>query len=173
MPNPRNMPHGAVAVTVAARPEYLSEIAGLEADGYRFLPCDDLKRLHWGALGSAGPDRPLAWVRMPMLLVVGPADDEEQVGETDDGGFLVTSGTLHLGDEVEQATVDVFSYHRAFSDHKERGHRVIEASEPLTYRLAFVCVTCARIVRADWDQCIDLGAALESAVKEEQEGQVQ
>lgn len=36
------------------------------------------------------------------------------------------------------------------------------------YRLASVCVMCARVVRADWDQCIDLGAAaLESAAKEQ------
>lgn len=166
MPNPKRMPH-AVVVTAANRAEYLATVSEYEASGYRFSPCDDLKRLHWAALGVADPDLPLVWVRTPILEVIGEASEEEKVGGIDAEGRVVTCGTLHLGDRIEEVTTDLFSYHHAFRSHKDRGHHILEASDPLTYRMAFVCTTCARLVRVDWDQCIDLGAKLERGVKEE------
>lgn len=166
MPNPKGVPHGAIVVTTVGKAEYMATVAEYEARGWRFFPCDDLKRLHWGSLGASGAGLPVVWVRMPILEIVGSADDSEEVGEVDESGRVTSCGRLHLGDRVEEATTDLFSYHQAFHDHKNRGHHVIEATDPLTYRLAFVCTTCARLVRVDWDQCIDLGAALESAVKE-------
>jgi hypothetical protein len=169
MPNPKNIPHGAVTITATDRSEYLDIIAQYEARGYKFNPCDDLKRLHWGALGFLNPGMPIVWVRLPILHVVGDADDDSRVGDQDETG-LISEGTLHLGDRIEEVTTDLFDYHQAFNDHKERGHYLIEASDPLTYRLAFVCVTCARLVRVDWEQCIDLGIVLESSVKETENG---
>ena len=172
MPNPKSIPHGAVVVTAANRDEYLATVSEYEALGYRFSPCDDLKRLHWAALGIAGSGRPLVWVRTPILEVVGEADEGDEVGAVDGCGRVVTCGTLHLGDRIEEVTTDLFNYQRAFRDHKDRQHHVLEASDPLTYRLAFVCTTCARLVKVDWDQCIDLGATLEHGVKEAWDGGV-
>ncbi len=166
MPNPKTIPRGAIVMTPVSREEYLSMISRYEREGYVAVPCDDLKRLHWGTLCVANPSMPIIWVRMPILQVVGDAGDDDEVGSIDESGHVVTCGDLHLGDRVEEATTGVFDYHKAFNDHKARGHHLIEASDPLTYRLAFVCVTCARLVRVDWDQCIDLGAALENGIKE-------
>lgn len=168
MSNPKTIPHGVIVTTVVSREEYLLTVSRYECEGYTTLPCDDFKRLHWGTLCAANPGMPLVWVRMPILQVVGDANDDEEVGSIDESGHVVTCGDLHLGDRIEEATTDLFDYHKAFNDHKSRGHHLIEASDPLTYRLAFVCVTCARLVRVDWDQCIDLGAVLESGIKEAQ-----
>jgi len=168
MANPKAVPHGAIILSAESREEYLVTIAEYEHLGYEFIPCDDLKRLHWGSLGVANPSMPIVWVRMPILQVVGEADADAEVGSIDEYGHFVTCGEMHFGDRIEEATTDVFDYHKAFNDHKSRGHHLIEASDPLTYRLAFVCVTCARLVRVDWDQCIDLGAALEGGIKESQ-----
>ena len=172
MPNPKSIPHGAVVVTAENRDEYLATVSEYEALGYRFSPCDDLKRLHWAALGVAAPGRPLIWVRTPILEVVGAAGEGEEVGDIDECGRVVTCGTLHRGDRIEEVTTDLFNYQRALRDHKDRQHHVLEASDPLTYRLAFVCTTCARLVRVDWDQCIDLGVVLEHGVKEAGSGGV-
>jgi len=171
MPNPSSIPHGAVVRTAADRAEYMATIEEYESQGYRFSPCDDLKRLHWAAIGIAGPDRPLVWVRTPILEIVGDAEADDEVGDIDDRGRVVTSGTLHLGDRIEEVTTDLFRYQRAIQSHKDRGHHLVEASDPLTFRLAFVCTTCARLVRVDWDQCIDLGAVLEHGVKEDGDGE--
>lgn len=168
VPNPKSVPHGATILSAESREEYLAVIVEYERRGYEFIPCDDLKRLHWGSLGVANPGMPIVWVRTPILQVVGEARDDAEVGSIDESGHVVTCGDLHLGDRIEEATTDVFDYHKAFNDHKARGHHLIEASDPLTYRLAFVCVTCARLVRVDWDQCIDLGAVLERGIKESQ-----
>jgi len=166
MANPKNIPHGARCITMHSRDEYLAALAAHEAQGYVFVPCDDLKRLHWGALGIASRDKPVVWVRMPILHVIGEAGEEEQVGSSDESRTIVSENTMHLGDRIEEIVTDLFQFPQAFRDHKSRGHHLIEASDPLTYRLAFICVTCARIVRADWDPCIDLGVVLEDSVEE-------
>lgn len=159
--NPPSIPGGAVAVNAVNREEYLRIVAEYESEGYTFVPCDDYRRLHYGAIGTASAAHPVVWVRMPILHIVSVDED------ADAGGTIISSeGTTHLGDAIEEVTTDVFRYHRAFKHHKDRGHHLIEASDPFTYRLAFVCVTCARVVRIDHDQCIDLACLLERSVKE-------
>ena len=158
--NPPSIPGGAVTVNAVNREEYLRIVAEYESEGYTFVPCDDYRRLHYGAIGAASATHPVVWVRMPILHAV-------SVDEEADASTIVSSeGTTHLGDVIEEVTTDVFRYHRAFKHHKDRGHHLIEASDHFAYRLAFVCVTCARVVRIDHDQCIDLACLLERSVKE-------
>lgn len=160
-----SIPGGAVTVNAGNREEYLRIVAEYESEGYTFVPCDDYKRLHYGAIGTASATDPVVWVRMPILRIV-PAAEEEGEDAAAGGAIVFSEGTTHLGDTIEEVTTDVFRYHRAFKHHKDRGHHLIEASDPFTYRLAFVCVTCARVVRIDHDQCIDLACLLERSVRE-------
>lgn len=153
---------GAVTVSAENRDDYLRIVAEYESEGYTFVPCDDYKRLHYGAIGTASVTSPVVWVRMPILRIVPLKEDEADAN----GAIVFSEGTTHLGDTIEEVTTDVFRYHRAFKHHKDRGHHLIEASDPFTYRLAFVCVTCARVVRIDHDQCIDLACLLERSVKD-------
>lgn len=170
--NPKMIPHGIALSTVPDQANYLQAIAERESEGYTFVPCDDLKRLHWGALGSKSSSHPLVWIRTPILHVVGPAPEGSRIGDSTDMHRFIAESDTHLGSRIEEVDTDVFRYHKAFLDHKKRGHHVVETGDSLAFRLAFVCITCGRIVRVEHDQCIDLAIALESSVREEEHGSV-
>ena len=150
----RAKPGSVITITASDGKEYLEIVRIYAGRGYCFTQLDDIPHLHYGTLGFASPDRPLVWVRTPMIVVC--AEDDDEGFEADDLAKL-------LGHEPADVRFwPLGDWWRAFRQHKEQGCDVAEISDPLTYRLAFLCRTCAMVVRAQWDDCIDLALSLQA-----------
>lgn len=155
------VPNEAIAITVTNQVEYGKVIQRYTDAGYRFTPCDDLRRLFHGAIGLLNHDRPVVWVRLPILEIV-EDDEDESARDGHDG----VRARLFVDEPIVERFVGLDIYLEEFDRHKTNGHDLIEATDPLCYRLAFVCATCQEIVRADWDECIALACVLERSVDE-------
>ena len=158
--NESSVPQGAITINVSEKLGYQTIIERYREEGYRFTPCDDLRRLHWGSLGYLNDTEPMVWVRLPILQITGGDLSEIAPGE-----FIVEDAE-ELGDLIEERFVTLADYHREFSSHRDEQHHIIEATDPLCFRLAFVCTTCREIVRVDWDECIEMGRVLEQSVQD-------
>lgn len=155
-----SVPRQAVTINVSEKLGYEMVIEGYKEEGYRFTPCDDLRRLHWGALGYLNDSEPMVWVRLPILQIV-----DSELSELGPDEFIVENAE-ELGSPIEARFVTLADYHRELAIHRDEEHHIVEATDPLCFRLAFVCMTCREIVRADWDECIELGRVLEQSVQE-------
>jgi hypothetical protein len=111
-------------------------------------------------VGYLNAEKPVIWVRIPMVRVID--GDLSNVGP----GEWIAEDADELGQLISEHFVTLDEYYRQFSSHREEKHVVIEATDPLCYRLAFVCATCRQIVGADWDECIALACVLERSVEE-------
>ena len=161
-----SVPRGAVTINVSEKLGYQTTIERYEEEGYRFTPCDDLRRLHWGALGYLNDSEQMVWVRLPILQIV-----DGDLSEIGSGEFIVEDAE-ELGNPIEERFVSLAEYHRDFAIHRDEQHHIVEATAPLCFRLAFVCVTCREIVRVDWDECIEMGRVLEQSVQDSEPRQV-
>lgn len=154
------VPRGAVTINVSSKVEYQTIVERYKKRGFRFSPCDDLRRLFWGTLGFLNEIEPMVWVRLPILQVTG--DDLSEIAP----GEFIIEDSEELGNPVEERFVTLADYHRAHSSHLDEQHHIVEATDPLCFRLAFVCTTCREIVRVDWDECIEIGRVLEQSVQD-------
>jgi hypothetical protein len=157
--NESSIPRGAVTINVSNKIEYQAVVEQYKTRGFRFSPCDDLRRLFWGSLGFLDDVEPMVWVRLPILQITG--DDLSEIAP---GDFIIENSE-ELGNPVEERFVTLADYHREFSSHRDEQHHIVEATDPLCFRLAFVCTTCRELVRVDWDECIELGRVLDESVQ--------
>lgn len=155
-----SVPRGAVTINVSEKLGYQTVIERYEQDGFRFTACDDLRRLHWGALGYLNDSEPMVWVRLPILQIT-----EGDLSVIAPGEFIVENAE-ELGNPIEERFVTLADYHRELAIHRDEEHHIVEATDPLCFRLAFICMICREIVRVDWDECIELGRVLEQSVQE-------
>lgn len=155
-----SVPRGAVTINVSEKLGYQTIIERYTEEGYRFTACDDLRRLHWGSLGYLNDTEPMVWVRLPILQITG--SDLSEIAPSE---FIVEDAE-ELGKPIEERFVSLADYHQEFSSHRDEKHHIIEATDPLCFRLAFVCTTCREIVRVDWDECIEMGRVLEQSVQD-------
>lgn len=56
--------------------------------------------------------------------------------------------------------VSIADYYREYHRHKNQECGLVDLTDTLSIRPAFLCRTCAVIVRGDHDECIDLARAL-------------
>ena len=153
---PHAISDATIAITTASPSEYAEAIARYVDSGFRFVQCDDLRRLYFGSVGYRNQHHPLVWVRLPIMEVTEEATDES----ARDGHDGVCS-RLYFDEPIAERFVGLDTYFEEFNRHKVDGHELIEATDPMCYRLAFVCATCQEIFRVDWDECITLGRRLE------------
>lgn len=155
-----SVPREAVTINVSNKIEYETVVEQYKARGFRFSPCDDLRRLFWGTLGFLNESKPMVWVRLPIIQITG-----DDLSEIVPGEFIIEDSE-QLGDSVEEHFVTLADYHRELSSHRDGQHHIVEATDPLCFRLAFVCTTCRELVRVDWDECIELGRVLNESVQD-------
>jgi len=153
-----NVSKSVIAITVTSQAEYAETVKRYVDSGFHFVPCDDLRRMFYGTVGFRNQYYPLVWVRLPILEIV-----EEDADESASDSHRDVRTRLFFDEPIAERFVGLDSYFRECNRHKADGHELIEATDPMCYRLAFVCATCQEIVRVDWDECITLGCRLESA----------
>ena len=164
--NKSSVPRQAVTINVSEKLAYQTVIERYEQDGFRFTVCDDLRRLHYGALGYLNDNEPMVWVRLPILQIV-----DSDLSEIGPGEFIVESDE-EFDSPIEERFVTLADYHRELAIHRDEEHHIVEATDPLCFRLAFVCMICREIVMVDWDECIELGRVLEQSVQEAEPNRV-
>lgn len=141
---------GAITIDAANRMEYLRLIQTHEEQGYDFIVMNDARTLRYGMLGLAGGEDPLVWLTLAMAIHHS-ADLDAEVPSESDGGHSTC---------VAERFASITEYYREYHHHKTQDCGLIDLTDTLSIRPAFLCRTCHVIVRADHDECIDLALAL-------------
>ncbi len=141
---------GATTINAKDRMEYLRLIETHREEGYDFIVLNDARKLRYGMLGLAGAGEPLVWLTLPMWIHHSEDLDAEAPDEPEG------DTTPH----AKERFVSVVEYYHEYHRHEGQGCGLVDLTDTLSLRPAFLCRTCEVIVRADHDQCIDLARAL-------------
>lgn len=144
---------GAITIDATNRVEYLNLILSYEQEGYDFITMNNAGILRYGMLGMAGTGEPLVWLTLAMSIH--HSDDfNAKASEEPDGEATPCAA---------ERFVSVVEYYRQYHTHKGQDCGLIDLTDTLSLRPAFLCRTCHLIVRADHDECIDLACVLGAA----------
>lgn len=144
---------GAITIDATNRVEYMNLILSYEQQGYDFIVMNNGRTLRYGMLGLAGAGEPLVWLTLAMSIHHSDDLDAEAPEEPD--GEATTHAT--------EKFVSVVEYYRQYHTHKDQDCGLVDLTDSLSLRPAFLCRTCEVIVRADHDECIDLACVLGAA----------
>lgn len=141
---------GAITIDAKNRMEYLRLIQTHQEQGYDFIVLNDARKLRYGMLGLGGAGEPLVWLTLPMWIhhsedLHAEASDEPEGGTTP---------------RAKERFVSVVEYYHECHRHEGQDCGLVDLTDTLSVRPAFLCRTCEVIVRADHDECIDLARAL-------------
>ena len=146
---------GAITIDAKNRQEYLRLIQTHEEQGYDFIVLTDARRLRYGQLGIAGAGEPLVWITLAMSIHHSEDLDAEPPDESDGENNPC----------VTERFVSVAEYYHEYDQHKRQDCGLVDLTDTLSVRPAFLCRTCHVIVRADHDECIDLARALATSLE--------
>lgn len=141
---------GAITIDATNCMEYLRLIQTHEEQGYDFIVMNDARTLRYGILGLAGGADPLVWLTLAMAVHHSADLDAEAPDESDDGDPA----------RAVEKFVALAEYYHGYHRHKNQDCGLVDLTDTFSVRPVFLCRTCYVIVRADYDECIDLTRVL-------------
>lgn len=144
---------GAITIDATNLIEYLNLILSYEEQGYDFVVMDNARKLRYGMLGLAGSGEPLVWLTLAMSIHHSDDLDAEAAEEFDD----------ETTSRASERFVSIPKYYYEYHRHKNQDCGLVDLTDTLSIRPAFLCRTCEVIVGADHDEYIDLACALGAA----------